>query len=265
MHYGTDSAFCQINESLLTMEEIKYIIPPYGTSPSSTFCEELKQMQKCVILSMAVTTTILCCSMFEKLDFHHLKLVGLHVVTIKFHQPAAWVSVRQSAAQSSLSSRLGHWLATLAVTLPPQFPPSFSLSLFLSVSLSIFSASLYKPGCSDPPLLATFPPLSVSPRLSASMVSVQTGGVAVDKAAGLQKTHQLPPLICMFRKLSAQPTNTDSSSNLEPWTDSTVGLQTTEKTLEDAAHSMSSKQEADQLKPFKTRPMFSDVVMTALW
>lgn len=52
-----------------------------------------------------------------KLDFHQLKLVGLHVVTIKCHQPAASVPIRQSAAQSTL---LSPWaLATLAGTLPP--------------------------------------------------------------------------------------------------------------------------------------------------
>lgn len=50
----------------------------------------------------------------------------------------------------------------------------------------------------------------------------------------------------------------DSSSTLRLWTDLTVGLQTIRKALEDAAHSTSPKEQADQLKPFKTRPVFSD-------
>lgn len=134
-------------------------------------------------------------------------------MTIKCHQPAARVSVRQSAAQSSLSSCLGHWLATLAVTLPPQFPPSPCLCL----SVCLFSASLYKTGCSDPPFLATLPFLSVALRHSACMVLVQTGGIAVDKAAGLQKTHQLMSLLCSFRKISAQPKNKDCRPWQRPW------------------------------------------------
>lgn len=179
------------------MEEIKYVIPPYGTRPSCSFCGELRQRQKCVILCMVVTTTILCCSMFEKLDFQQLKLVGLHVVTIKCHQPAAWVSVRQSAAQSSLSSCLGHWLATLAVTLPPQFPHlSLSLSLF-SLHLSLNQGAVTH--ASLQPFLPSLTPWGSQP----PWCRRRLGAVAVDKAAGLQKTHQLLPLLWTFRKLSA--------------------------------------------------------------
>lgn len=43
---------------------------------------------------------------------------------------------------------------------------------------------------------------------------------------------------------------------LGQWTDLTVGLQIRGQTLEDAAHFTSP--EADQLKPFKTKSMFSD-------
>lgn len=54
-------------------------------------------------------------------------------------------------------------------------------------SLCVFSASLYKPGCSDPPFLATFSLLSVSPRQSASMVSVQTGGGLLTKQQAFRR------------------------------------------------------------------------------
>lgn len=77
---------------------------------------------------------------------------------------------------------------------------------------------------------------------------LQTRGVAVDKAADLQKTHQLQSLLCTFTKLSAQTKDTDSSLTLRPLPDLTVGLQTTGKTLEDAGHSQSPTQEADHLK-----------------
>lgn len=134
MHYGTDSAFCQIDDSQLTVEEIKYVIPPYGTSYSSSFCEELKQTQKCLIICVAVTTTtILCCSMFEKLDFHQLKLVGLHVVTIKCHQPAAWVSVSTEFSLLSPWALAGHTSCHPSPTVVPPTPLSV-FSLHLSIS-----------------------------------------------------------------------------------------------------------------------------------
>lgn len=55
-------------DSQQILEETKYIIPPYGTNPSSGFCEELEQMQMCVILWTAATT-IQCHSLFENWIF----------------------------------------------------------------------------------------------------------------------------------------------------------------------------------------------------
>lgn len=73
----------------------------------------------------------------RKLDFHPLKLVGLHVVTIKCHQPAASDSIRHSATRSSLllpSALAGHTgchpsppPCCLSLCLPP--------NVFLSISL----------------------------------------------------------------------------------------------------------------------------------
>lgn len=94
--------------------------------------------------------------------------------------------------------------------------PSPTVSPSLPVSVCLFSASLYKTGCSDPPLLATLPSLSVALGHSACAVPVQTGGIAVDKAAGLQKTHQLTWLLRTFRKISAQPKNKDCRPSKTP-------------------------------------------------
>lgn len=122
-----------------------------------------------------------------KLDFHQLKLVGLHVVTIKCHQPAASVPIRQSAARSSLL-----WpraLATLAAT-----PTTPSLSPRLSFSPSLF----FLPGCSDPPFLTTLPPLSVTPEaLRFHSVSADWRPQCWQSSRPSEDTsNRVPPLCC---------------------------------------------------------------------
>lgn len=112
------------------MEEIKYVIPPYGTSPSSSFCEELRQMQKCVILCMVVTTTILCCSMFEKLDFSAAKVGRIACCDHKMSS-ASSLSLCQAVCCTEFSLLLPWALAGHTSCHPsPTVPPSLSLSVF---------------------------------------------------------------------------------------------------------------------------------------
>lgn len=92
--------------------------------------------------------------------------------------------------------------------------------------LSPLSVSLL-PGCSDPPFPSTpTPPLpSLSP-CGAQLPQCQCTGLSVDKAAGLQKTHQTLSLLCAVRELSAQQKDRDSSFSLRPLLVSTTQLQT---------------------------------------
>lgn len=131
---------------------------------------------------------------------------------------------------------------------PP--PPPLSLSLFV---------------VSDPPFLTTLPPLSVTLRRLASIVSVQTGGLSVDKAAGLQKTHQTLSLLCAVREHSAQQKDRDSSFSLRPLLVSTIWPQTGKRPWRMLYVSRVTNTSWISSNRSRRDPCFLTVVMTVLW
>lgn len=142
-------------------------------------------------------------------------------------------------------------------------PPRLSFSLSSSVSLSLSLSFL--PGCSDPPFLTTLPPFSVTLRRSASIVSVRTGGLSVDKAAGLQKTHQTLSLLCAARELSAQQKDRHSSFSLRPLLVSTTWPQTGKRPWRVLYVSRVTNTSWISSNRSRRDPCFLTVVMTVLW
>lgn len=131
-----------------------------------------------------------------------MKLVGLHFVTIKCHQPAAAsVPAWQRAARSSLL--LGPPGAP--GPRPPHQPPRLSsLSSLLSFTPSLsFSCNQ---GALTPPLSLPVSLRSSSGHYWLSIVSAVQWEAqsSVGKAARRQKTHQTSALLAAVSKLSAQ-------------------------------------------------------------
>lgn len=127
---------------------------------------------------------------------------------------------------------------------------SFSLSsLSLSVSLSLWLSFTRLQWPTLPSHPSPTPPLPVTLRGSA-LPWCQCRGLSVDKAAGLQKTHQTLSLLCAVSELSAQQKDRDSSFSLRPLLVSTTWLQTAKGPRGCCTYR--------KLKPFKRRSMFSD-------
>lgn len=215
-------------------------------------------MHNCVILCVVVTTekkkktstTVQC----RKTGFSPTKVDGIACCDHKMSS-ASSLSPYQAVCCTELSP------LALGTGHTSCHPPPHPISLFVCLSLH---RSFYPGAVTHPSSQPRLPSLS-PPRRSASIVSVRTGGLSVDKAAGLQKTHQTTSRLCAVRELRAQQKDRDSTFSLRPLPVSTTWPQTGKKALEDAARITSYKHEPDQLKPFETRAMFSDCfAMTVL-